>query len=317
MSSAIHPLSSPEPGIEAKLRFLGQADAYPGCRSRPEVVETHMSWVFLTERWAYKLKKPVRYDYLDFSTPEARRRDCEEEVRLNRRLAPSVYLGTLALTRDAAGRLALEGEGEPVDWLVKMRRLPRRRMLDQLIRRREVGEADIRRLALTLARFHRACPRAALGGAEYLERLAGKARDDLGQLALPAFGLPADLVERVAAAQRDLLRTGREDFAERARAGRIVEGHGDLRPEHVCLEAEPLVIDCLEFARDFRILDTADELAFLAMECERLGAAWIGPVLFEAYNRERGDAATRRRPEWWISTRAIGPACGPRCASGT
>src|SRR4030042_657356 len=100
--------------LEAKLGLLGRPDAYPEAPSRVEAVETHMSWVFLTDTHAYKLKKPVRYDYLDFSTVEARRLDCEGEVRLNRRLAAEVYLGVVPLVLDAAGRPSLGGAGGTV-----------------------------------------------------------------------------------------------------------------------------------------------------------------------------------------------------------
>ena len=97
---------------------------YPECPSNVEVIETHISWVFLTERFAYKLKKPVRFDFLDFSTPELRRRACQRELTLNRRLAGNVYLDVLPITKDVHGSLRLEGKGTPVDWVVKMRRLP-------------------------------------------------------------------------------------------------------------------------------------------------------------------------------------------------
>ena len=97
------------------------------------MIETHMSWVYLTDRHAYKLKKPVRYDYLDFSTLEARRQNCEDEIRLNRRLAPDVYLAAIPLTVDAEGGLRLDGTGAVVDWLVKMRRLPADQMMDRAI----------------------------------------------------------------------------------------------------------------------------------------------------------------------------------------
>ncbi len=304
MSTATQYPSSPGPGIDAKVAFLRRPDAYPERPARVEAVETHMSWIFLTDRRAYKLKKPVRYDFLDFSTAEARRWDCEEEVRLNRRLAPDVYLGVLPLTCDPQGRMALDGEGEAIDWLVKMRRLPEERMLDHAIRRHVLREADIERVALRLARFYRASRPIPLGGAEYVGRIADNVRENLRELATPAFGLPAVLVRRIGAAQLGFLRDEAELFEQRARAGRIVEGHGDLRPEHVCMEAEPAIIDCLEFRRDFRILDAADELAFLAMECERLGEPSVGPVLFETYSRETGDAPPAQLLSFYKSYRA-------------
>ena len=118
-SSAVDETGMSLPGIAEKVEYLSRARAYPAPTSHVETKETHMAWVFLTDTHAYKLKKPVRYDFLDFSTIEARKRDCEEEVRLNRRLAPDVYLDTLPLTLDPQGALRLGGEGEAVDWLVR------------------------------------------------------------------------------------------------------------------------------------------------------------------------------------------------------
>src|SRR5262249_4067578 len=121
------------PTVEQKIAFLSRPEAYPEPTRRVEMKETHMSWVFLTDTKAWKLKKPVRYDFLDFSTREARRRDCEEELRLNRRLAPDVYYGIAPLTIDPQGGMRLAGAGETIDWLVRMRRLPADRMLDWAI----------------------------------------------------------------------------------------------------------------------------------------------------------------------------------------
>jgi aminoglycoside phosphotransferase family enzyme len=277
------------PGIQAKVAFLRSPEAYAEQPCSVEVVETHMSWVFLTERYAYKLKKPVRYDSLDFSTLELRRRDCEEEVRLNRRLARHVYLGTIALTVDPAGRLALAGGGEPVDWLVHMQRLPAERMLDALIRRGSIQETDVLPAALRLARFFAQAPPVELGAAEYRKRLEEGTRGDRDALCQPGFRLPRDRVVRIADAQ--LLHLAREPelFDRRVHEGRIVEGHGDLRPEHICLAPEPAIIDCLEFSRDLRLLDPADELAFLGLECERLGRVAVGRWFLRAYADVAGD----------------------------
>src|SRR5690606_10963578 len=120
---------------------------YPERPRAVEAIETHFSWVFLTDTHAWKLKKPVRYDSLDFRTPALRRRDCEEEVRLNRRLAPHVYLGVVPLTVDEKGRLAIGGAGQEVDWLVHMLRPPHERMLDHLLVTRALARAEVEPVA--------------------------------------------------------------------------------------------------------------------------------------------------------------------------
>jgi len=291
--------------LEAKLGFLGAPDAYPDAPARVDAVETHMSWVFLTDTHAYKLKKPVRYDYLDFSTAEARRLDCEEEVRLNRRLAAEVYLGVMPLVRDAAGRLRLGEAGETVDWLVQMRRLPADRMLDHLLRDGAVDQAEIVQLARRLARFYAAAAAEAIAPATYRQGLAGRIEDNLHELASQEFGLSRSVLERLARLQSDFLQSHAEWFDRRVQQGRIVEGHGDLRPEHVCLLAEPVVIDCLEFKREFRILDPADELGYLALECERLHAPQVGRWLLDAYREASGDAPPEALIHFYQSCRAV------------
>jgi aminoglycoside phosphotransferase family enzyme len=290
--------------LEAKVGFLGRPDAYPEATSRVEAVETHMSWVFLADAHAYKLKKPVRYAYLDFSTPEARRRDCEQEVRLNRRLAPEVYLGVLPLVCDAEGRLRLGGEGETVDWLVQMRRLPADRMLDHLLRGGTVTHAEIARLARLLARFYAAAPAEAIAPEAYRQTLAGRIEDNLRELTSPEFGLDPDLPERIARFQLTFLLDHADRFDRRVRQGRIVEGHGDLRPEHVCLLEEPVVIDCLEFNREYRILDPVDELGYLALECERLQAPYVGRWLLDGYGEASGDVPPEALLHFYQSCRA-------------
>jgi aminoglycoside phosphotransferase family enzyme len=290
--------------LEAKVGFLGRPDAYPEATSRVEAVETHMSWVFLTDAHAYKLKKPVRYPYLDFSTPEARRLDCEQEVRLNRRLARDVYLGVLPLVVDAAGRLRLGGEGETVDWLVQMRRLPADRMLDQLLRGGTVTQAEIGQLAQLFARFYAAAPVEALAPEAYRQTLATRIEDNLRELISPEFGLDPELPQRIARIQLGFLHGHAELFDRRVREGRIVEGHGDLRPEHVCLLAEPVVIDCLEFNREFRILDPVDELGYLALECERLQAPRVGRWLLDGYGEASGDVPPDALIHFYQSCRA-------------
>ena len=290
--------------LEAKVGFLARPDAYPEAPSQVEAVETHMSWVFLTDTHAYKLKKPVRYDYLDFSTAEARRLDCELEVRLNRRLAADVYLGVIPLVLNAEGHLSLGGAGEAVDWLVQMRRLPADRMLDHLLRSGTVSQAEISQLARRLAGFYAALPAETLTPAAYRQSLAGRIEDNLRELSSPEFGLNPKVPADLARFQLGFLQSHTERFDCRVSQGRIVEGHGDLRPEHVCLLAEPVVIDCLEFNRAFRILDPADELGYLALECERLHAPQVGRWLLDGYGEASGDVPPGALLHFYQSCRA-------------
>jgi aminoglycoside phosphotransferase family enzyme/predicted kinase len=273
----------------AIVEHLKRREAYKERPAQVEMRETHISWVFLTDRFAYKLKKPVRFDFLDFSTADARRAACEAELRLNSRLARGVYLRVLPITSTADGKLAIDGRGAPVDWVVKMRRLPDDCMLDALIRKKSLTAAQVDDLAAFLAKFYHGLSPLTTETCAYRQMLEAHVRANRVELLRPSHVLPEALTKRVHAAQQRCLLVEGEQFEGRVCDGRIVEGHGDLRPEHICLEAPPAIFDCIEFNAEFRRLDAADELAFLAMECDRLDADWAGRRIVEAYRQKTAD----------------------------
>jgi aminoglycoside phosphotransferase family enzyme len=283
------PTSHDGPGLAAKIAQLLRPETYGPHVQRVKGIETHMSWVFLTENRAYKLKKPVHTQFLDYSTIEARRRCCLAEVQLNRRLAAAVYLGTVSLILAPDGTLRLDGEGEVVDWLVEMHRLPADRMLDAQIRRGEVDPGALRRAAEVLARFYSAAEPVGWSALEYRRRLEAAVRHSRDELRRLQHRLPEDSIDASAATQLAMLARHSSLFA--VRACRVVDAHGDLRPEHVCLVPEPVIIDCLEFDRDLRLLDPLSELAFLSLECERLGAPTVGAAFLDIYAEVTGDLA--------------------------
>lgn len=284
------PVSPVGIGPGTLVDWLLQPKHYPDLPREVRCVETHISWVFLTDRHAFKLKKPVRFEFLDFSTVALRRAACEEEVRLNRRLARNVYLGVVPITRQRPGGLHLGGDGEAVDWLVKMRRLPADESLDQLLLAGRAQLADVRRVADLLTRFYQQSSPVTIRADEYLAVIEHHIRANRLELENPVHGLSRELVLRCCAAQLCYLRLHRAELEDRVCDGRIIEGHGDLRPEHIYLGPEPAVIDCIEFNREFRLLDVVDELSFLAMECDALRADWVGAAVLEAYGRATGDA---------------------------
>jgi aminoglycoside phosphotransferase family enzyme len=293
------------PRTEDKVAFLSMPEAYPDAPRGVEIRQTHMSWVFLTDHHAWKLKKPVRTAFVDFRKPEARRRNCLKEVRLNRRLAPGVYLGVEPLTLDRQGRLRLRGFGKTVDWLVHMQRLPADRMLDSLIVRGEVSESDVLKLAAMLAGFYAKATRVSMTAQQYRDRLAADLEAARRDLTHGEFDCRSDLAESVIQEQLGFLVKNPNLAVDRAREGRIIEGHGDLRPEHVCLKSQPVIIDCLEFNRNLRILDAASELAFLALECERLGAPEIGKQLLHAYQAQARDWPSNELLEFYRAYHAV------------
>ena len=283
-----------EPGLAEKVAFLSKPEAYPIRPSGVELIATHMSCVFLTDQHAWKLKKPVLYDYLDFSTVEARKRDCELELELNRRLAPDVYLDVVPLALHAQRKMQLGGDGRVIDWLVMMRRLPRHRMLDVAIAEQTASRGDVQRVGMLLARFYTQAKRIPLSPAEYVNRLKSETAECANELLRPEYALPAAMIESIQRDQVDVLTHDAAMFHERAERGQIVDAHGDLRPEHICVGPEPTVIDCLEFNPDFRILDPVSELSFLSLECGRLGAPWAGQLVLDTYQCRTGDHPPER-----------------------
>jgi len=268
------------------------------------VRETRFSWVFLTEGFAYKLKKPAVTRYFDHRTAAERRATCEAEVRLNQRLAAGIYLGLLPLVQVRGGQLQLGGDGRPVDWLVRMRRLPEARLLDAAIRRGTLRRAEIEAVADRLASFYAAAVPVSLDAQEYLQRFADEQVENHRMLHDGAFRLEDADVQAVLAAVDAIICNDGDMLRARLHAGRIVEGHGDLRPEHVYLADPPAVIDCLEFSRRLRLLDPFEELAYLGMECAVLGAAWVGPLLIERCVARLSDPVPDRLIAFYVAFRA-------------
>lgn len=289
------------------VRFLLQPNSHAVPASRTvSLVQTHISWVFLLDRVVYKLKKPVRFGFLDFGTRERRRRACEREVELNRRLAPDTYLGVVPILLDARGHLRLGGPerlGTPVDYLVKMRRLPAEDSLERLLATDRLTESQIDEVASVLSDFYLRSPPVMLTIDAYRRRIEDHVADNFRELSADG-SLDAACVRRVHAAQRRLLRTRPELFDTRVRDGRIVDGHGDLRPEHVYFAPQPTIIDCIEFNDEFRQIDVLDELGFLAMECDRQGAAWIGRRILDRYCAANRDEAPPALLDFYKSYRA-------------
>ncbi len=299
-----HGRREPSVDLATKVAFLSAPRSYRSpTTTSVETIETHVSWLFLTDDRVYKLKKPVRLDYLDFTTLDARRHDCDEEVRLNRRLAPDVYLGVLPLGLDDAG-LRLDGDGVIVEWLVEMRRLDRDRLLDVSLRNGTATLADVHRAAAYLAAFYRRAGTVPADPRAYRQAIAADVGRDAWWLRQPEFGLDLKIVDEAIGPLLDAI-AANANVLER-RAGRIVEGHGDLRPEHVWLGTDgPAVIDCLEFRRDYRLVDPVDELCSLGVECERLGAAWVEPVLIDAYRHATGDDPPAGARNVYAARRAV------------
>lgn len=278
------PVDQPSLPIDhaAVVRRLSDPTMYGNPPGGVRRVETHISQVFITDRFVYKLKKPVRFDFLDFSTVEKREFACREEMRLNRRMAPDVYLGVVPLTASADGVLQFSGAGPTVDWVVKMRRLPDERMLNELIRRGRLTDVDRRQLAEYLGRYYAAAAPLVVRPDQFMDSLLQRVKENQ-QALLSTSAAEGGQVRRLHSFQLRLLRCRPQAFLDRLLDGRIIDGHGDLRPEHICLLEPPAVFDCLEFSAELRCVDVLDELCFLTMECDRLQADDVGEQVLRTY----------------------------------
>lgn len=274
---------------------LLRPEAYPHRPKRIRLVETHISYVFLAGPYAYKVKKPVNFGFLDYSTLEKRRHFCEQEVRLNRDLCPGTYLGVVPVV-ETDGGFRVGGPGEPVEYAVLMRRLPANRMLDRLVRRGRVDGEVVVRLARRLAAFH-----AGSGRGPEIDRFGQPEvvrfnwEENFAQTA-PYVGktIPRRWYEGIRRYVEDFLRDSAEIFLKRVAEGRIRDCHGDLRAESVCVEDGICIFDRIEFNDRFRYGDVASEVAFLVMDLDALGRPDLGYVFAESYIEASGDRELRR-----------------------
>ncbi len=268
--------------------------------------ETHISWVFLAGDRAYKLKKPLVLPFVDYGSPERRREMCREEVRLNSRLAPDIYLGVRAVAATPAGfALAAEDDPRAVDYVVEMRRYDERVTLAQRLGCGELRPEQLRAIGRLLARFHAGAPRLEPAGAPALA-VQRRLVENVQEL-LELVGQRAEL-ERVLALERFIhaFVAAHESMLDtRARRGLVREVHGDLRAEHVLLEDPPQIVDCVEFAPRLRKLDVADDLAFLVMDLTAHGGERFARVLLDAYRSEGGDPGAGSLVAFYAVHRAL------------
>ena len=297
-------MSSHLPSLAELIAALSQAAVYPETATSVQTIQTHISVVFLTDHFAYKLKKPVRFDFLDFSTRELREAACREELRLNRRLAGDVYLDVVPVTQSADGQIAVGGSGETVDWLVKMRRLDESQTLWAAIERKAVATERLESLAAVLADFYRGLLPQPLSAQEYRSEVESHVRGNLAELARPEHQLDVHQVKRIHNAQLEQVLLQPAMFGARVEASRVIDGHGDLRPEHIYFTDPPVVIDCIEFSTEFRRLDVLDELCFLESECAELGNEAVGKTVRRRCLELLGDTPPEALAAFYKSYRA-------------
>jgi aminoglycoside phosphotransferase family enzyme/predicted kinase len=287
----------------------------PGRYSFPvadvDVVQTHISVVFLVGEFVYKIKKPVKLSFLDFSTLEQRRHFCDEEVRLNRRLAPDVYVDVVPVTADSSG-IRFEGAGMTIEWAVKMRRLPNDATLEQRVLREEIDVVHIRALSRRLAEFHAIAARSdTIAVFGRFEVVARNIRENFA-VSTPMIGRTMTVVvrERLVVLTELALKELKTVIDARAAHGVPCDTHGDLHLDHVYLfpdrspPADLVVIDCIEFNERFRYADPVADMAFLAMDFEFHGRRDLAVALTESYFQACHDLEGQRLLSLYVSYRA-------------
>jgi aminoglycoside phosphotransferase family enzyme/predicted kinase len=272
------------------LSALQDPAAFPHPVRDLQVIETHISWVLLTGEFAYKIKKPVRLGFLDFSTLELRRHYCEEELRINRRTAPELYLGVVPIGRSRGG--VRVGAEPALEYAVHMRQFAHGERLDRCLQAGQLQASDMRELATTLARFHRGLPARDLDDREIeVERVVRPARNNFVHLEPQSFGDAAQ--QRLAVIEAWTLQQAQDLaplFVQRARQGAVRECHGDLHLENLLLrEGRYIAFDALEFSENLRWIDVANDIAFLVMDLLARGRPDLGYPVLDAWLEDSGD----------------------------
>lgn len=268
---------------------------------RVECFETHISWVLVAEEFAYKFKKALRFDFLDFSTLEARQFYCREEVRLNRRLAPALYLGVLDIGGTAEH--PLPGQGEAIDYCVQMRAFPQDALWTSRLRENLLTGEEIDDLACRVGQFHLAAPSAPAdscwGDAAQLRQVAN---DNFVQIAASTHGAADDVQERV----MQLLLRLEALFAMRKRGGFVREGHGDLHGGNiVTLDGKAQAFDCIEFNEGLRWIDVINDIAFIYMDLRFRGRGDLAARCLNRYLETTGDYEGVRLLRYYQVQRAL------------
>jgi aminoglycoside phosphotransferase family enzyme len=257
---------------------------FPANPQRPQLIETHISWVFLCERLVYKIKKPIQYSFLDFSTLEKRKYYCEREIELNKRLTDDVYLDVQAV-RELRGHYFIDGEnGEIIDYAVRMRKLDRSRQMDVLLVNNQVTQSDIVNLAKKIASFHKNTriiyQKNFLDVQEQFNDLDAE-RDYLEKYLNTNSNI---IISHAIEISNKFIENNKGLLANRLREGFFRDCHGDLHSRNIFLLPAPQPFDCIEFNDDYRQIDVLNEIAFLCMDLDVFGRQDLSDLFLSHYN---------------------------------
>lgn len=287
------------------ISALMQADAYDSPVGKIELVQTHISFVVLAGDFVYKFKKPVDFGFLDFSTLEKRHHCCEQELLLNRRLCPDIYLGLVTVSREGDG-FAINGSGEVVEYGVKMVRMPEEKMMVNLVRAGQVGRDEIDALVDVLVPFYQQADRnAEIDGFGTAESVAVNVLENFSQTETFIGGGAIDQAQfdTIASWAKEFM-TREELFSRRIQGGYIRDCHGDLYSANICLADKVYIYDCIEFNRRFRYCDVASDIAFLTMDLDFHGLQELSSYCIDQFCERSGDAGLQEMLNFYKCYRA-------------
>lgn len=273
------------PQLPELVQALLNPKAYPETPPQGiELVQTQMSFVFLTDDYVYKVKKPVNLGYLDYTTLDRRHFYCQREIELNRRLCPDAYLGVVPISRDK-DNISIEGQGKVIEYAVKMRRLPQQAMMNVLLANNQVSSQMVTNLAQRLVEFHqRAETNASISAFGNLDAITQNTEENFSQT-VEYIGRTISQAKyrHIKNYTSSFIDKNASLFRKRIIDGRIRDCHGDLHAAHICFANGICIYDCIEFNDRFRYCDVASEIAFLAMDLDHYGRADLSQSFVNAY----------------------------------
>jgi len=277
-----------EPALPVHIQALFEPKTYPYPVDHIEMIQTHISWVFLTGDYAYKVKKPVNLGFLDFSTLAKRKYFCEQELMLNRRLSADIYLDVIPLCQHGES-IKLGGSGEVLDYALKMRQFDQSGLLDQRLKKNQFDSVWMDALAQQTALFH--AEQESMEQFGQPQMLVDHIQNNLDVAAEHAvFAVSKNIICELEAFARDALKKQKEVLLSRQRDGFIRPCHGDLHLKNITLiNNSPCIFDCIEFNDEFRIIDTMNDVAFLVMDCDAHERSDLGFRFLSRYLEHSGD----------------------------
>ncbi|UCE73172.1 MAG: hypothetical protein JSV56_09030 [Methanomassiliicoccales archaeon] len=269
---------------------LNLPKAYPEPTKQVELVQTHISYIFITDDFVYKIKKPVNFGFLDFSTLDKRLYYCQKEIELNKRLSPDIYLDVVPIT-DEGEKLKVSGEGEVVDYAVRMKKIPMDRIMVTLLEQGKLTPEMVKKVSKKIADFHsEAVTSSAIEQFGTINVIKTNTDENFEQTKeYIGKSITQNQFDTIKNYTNTFYKSKKELIKKRISDHRIKDCHGDLHMQHVCFADDIIIFDCIEFNERFRYSDTAADIAFLAMDLDYNGAFDLSKVLMDAYIQHSDD----------------------------